>query len=50
MWRAANVRETPIETRDLMADRRLDAAEAMMDSNISVAPATTLPRQQLSTW
>jgi hypothetical protein len=36
MWRAANVRETPIETRERMADIRLVAAEAMMDFFISV--------------
>ncbi len=27
MWRAANVRETPFETRERMAEIRLDAAE-----------------------
>jgi hypothetical protein len=36
-WRAANVRETPIETRDRLADIWLDAVEAMMDSEISAS-------------
>jgi len=38
MWRAATVRETPIGTRELIAEIRLVAAEAMMDFFISVAP------------
>jgi hypothetical protein len=37
MWRAANVRETLIETRERMADIRLVVAETMMDFFISVA-------------
>jgi hypothetical protein len=37
MWRAANVRENPIETRERIAVR-IVAAEAMMDFFISVAP------------
>ena len=39
-WRAANVRENPIETRERMADIRLDAADWVrrpMDFFISVA-------------
>ena len=36
MWRAANVRETLIETRERMADIRLVGAETMMDFFISV--------------
>jgi hypothetical protein len=37
MWRAANVRETLIETRERMADIRLVVAETTMDFFISVA-------------
>ena len=37
MWCAANVRETPIETRERMADIRLVVAETTMDFFISVA-------------
>ena len=36
-WRAANVSETPIETRDRLADIWLDVVEAMMDSEISAS-------------